>query len=307
MGTDLTEVFRRHAPAALPGGDEGELERALRDLVGRGLAAHPGCAVSAEQLVGFLAERVDAGAAADLAALVEQLERLNVEDLCLACGCLHGDDAAGRTFLERCAPAVAGALRGLRLPEQRLEEVQGMVFSRLFVGQPGRPPKIAHYRGEGDLTSWVKVVAVRLLLNELRAGKGKVQLEVEDLLDRAMDSAEEPADLRYMKTMYRQQFKQAFGRAVEELAPKQRNILRYQLLDEMGAAQIAKVYRVHRATVHRWQQQIQRALLDRTRDHLQRQLGIDSEELDSIVRLIQSTWQVTVSGILHQSRAPDGE
>lgn len=280
-------------------GEPIEQHPALLQAVARGRAAHPAVALTEVQLAAFLTERVGVDAAPD--ELPGRLEALNAEDLALACGCLHGDDAAARTFMERSAATIAGVLRGLRQPAARLSEVQGLVFERLFVapGQ-GRRPKIAHYRGEGALTSWVKVVAVRLLLNELRAQRGTVHLEAEDLLERAMEGAanEEPADLRYMKTIYRQQFKRAFGRAVEQLEPKQRNVLRYQLLDAMSAAQIARVYGVHRATVHRWQQEIQAALLGRTRDHLQHQLGIDDQELDSIVRLIQSTWQVTVSGLL---------
>ncbi|MCA9672080.1 MAG: sigma-70 family RNA polymerase sigma factor [Myxococcales bacterium] len=293
--TDLTllQRFEREVSDGDPlqGVERGALERALHDAVRRARAAHPAIKVPPERFVSFIAERVRPG---DGHALVRQLDSLEVADLYLACGCLVGDDAAGARFVERCGGAVAGVLRGLRQPDARRDEVLSLVFERLFVGSS---PKIVHYRGEGQLSAWVKVVSVRLLLNQLRKA-GREKLDADALLDRALDDGNEPADLQYMKGMYRREFRAAFARAVESLLPKQRNILRYQLLDAMSAQQIAKIYRVHRGTVHRWQKEIEGALFDRTRDHLQRQLDIGEDELDSIVRLIQSSWQITVSGLL---------
>ena len=287
----ITLLQRFEAHIGLDPASDARLERALQDAVRRARAAHPRIDVPAERFVEFVAERVVKDSDQSLA---QQLEAMNVADLYLACGCVLGDNVAGALFLERCGPTVAGVLRGLRQPEQRLGEVQSTVFERLFVGVQ---PKIAHFRGEGELKAWVKVVTVRLMLNQLRA-EGRIVLDASALLDRALDDANEPADLQYMKTMYRREFRAAFSNAVNSLLPKQRNILRYQLLDNMSAAQVAKVYRVHRATVHRWQKEIEGVLFDRTRQHLQAQLDVGPDELDSIVRLIQSSWQVTVSGLL---------
>jgi RNA polymerase sigma-70 factor len=289
--------FERHAAIDCRPEQRGGLERALEAALRRARQAHPGIAVGDANFVEFVARRVDATDDVDL--LCRRLERMSIEDLYLCCGCQHGDGVACRRFFARCATTVSGVLRGLRLPAERLEEVQGLVFERLFlVGESGRPPKIGCYLGEGDLSAWVKVVTVRLLLNLLRQdGRQRLDLDAE-LVERAADRSDDPADLRYMKAMYRGQFRRAFRYAVQQLSPRQRNVLRYQLLDEMSAAEIAKVYRVHRATVFRWQKEIQSLLLHRTRDHLQQQLDLDRKELDSIVRLIQSSWDVGVSGIL---------
>jgi RNA polymerase sigma-70 factor len=295
----LISVFEQHAAVNClqEQGHAGRLEHALDAALRRARQAHQGISVRDADFIGFVACRVDPTDDIDL--LCRRLERMSIEDLFLACGCLQGDEVACRRFFERCAGTISGVLRGLKLPVERLEEVQSLVFERLFfVGDAGQPAKIACYLGEGDLSAWVKVVTVRLLLNQLRQ-QGRQRLDFDaELVDRVVDRSDEPADLRYMKAMYRGQFRRAFGHAVEQLSPRQRNVLRYQLLDEMSAAEIAKVYHVHRATVFRWQKEIQSVLLHRTRDHLQQQLDLDRGELDSIVRLIQSSWDVGVSGIL---------
>ncbi len=297
MSPELVAVLLANLrpPATAP--LEPEAHEALRDALEGALArcAHGDLLASLGEarLVAYLARRLEGGA--DLTA---QLARVQLTDLCLACACEAGDARAVERFYAGCRPALEGALRGLGKSGVQLDELQILVFQRLFLPHEGRPPRIEHYRGEGELRAWVKVVAARLLLNRVR-DEGRAQLEPDRLLERALDT--DPADLRYMKALYREQFRLAFARALESLAPRDRTLLRFQLVDGMSGADIAKVYRVNRATVHRWQKAIQQALLERTRQHLERELAVEADEVDSIVRMIQSTWQVSVVGLLQGS------
>ncbi len=58
---------------------------------------------------------------------------------------------------------------------------------RLFVGggtagPPTSPGKIAEYGGRGDLRRWVRSVAVRTCLNELRKGKREILVDDDHLI-----------------------------------------------------------------------------------------------------------------------------
>lgn len=279
-------------PELLASVDHEVVAAALRQTLDVAHQAHPTVKVTDASFLDFLVPRLDPCESID--GLLAQFESLELAELYLVCGCLQGDDEAGRLFVETLRPTLERVLSGLDRPASELGELEGTLFAHLFVSQSGRPPKIEHYRGEGALRSWVKVVAVRLLLNRLR-DEGRLVGE-DQLLEQALDS--DPTDVRYMKALYRDEFKRAFQQALASLSARDRTLLRFQLLDGLGAAEIAQVYRVHRATVHRWQQDIQQALLERTRACLRDKLAVGPAEVDSIVRLIQSNWQVSLTSAL---------
>jgi RNA polymerase sigma-70 factor (ECF subfamily) len=275
----LASIDRAAAADALEG-----LRNARRAL--------PRLVIDEQAFFAFVAQRLEPRQTFE--ELLAQLAKLEMGDLTLAFGCLCGDDEAGRVFSESLRPTLERVLAGLGRPPSELGELQGTLFAHLFGGRDDGAAKIEHYRGEGSLRSWVKVVAVRMLLNRLR-DDGRMVGE-EQLLEQALDT--DPADVRYMKALYRDEFKRAFQQALGSLDVRQRTLLRFQLLDGMSATEIARFYRVHRATVHRWQQQIQVSLLERTRAHLRDQLAVEPAEVDSIVRLIQSNWQVSLTAAL---------
>lgn len=279
-------------PELLASIDREAVAVALQQALDVAHQALPTLEISDASFVDFLVARLEPCEGID--GLLAQFESLDLGELYLVCGCLQGDNQAGRLFVERLRPTLQRVLSGLDRPSSELGELEGTLFAHLFVSQSGRPAKIEHYRGEGALRSWVKVVAVRLLLNRLR-DEGRLVGE-DQLLEQALDS--DPADVRYMKALYRDEFKRAFQQALASLSARDRTLLRFQLVDGMGAAEIAQVYRVHRATVHRWQQDIQEALLQRTRGFLRDQLAVGPAEVDSIVRLIQSNWQVSLTAAL---------
>lgn len=282
-------------PERLASVDHQAVASAVEQLHATTRAALPLVRVDNHVFAAFVCARLEPRESVD--ELLAELNKLHHADLFLACGCLHGDDEAGRVFAERLRPTLERVLTGLGRPPAEADELLAVLFTHLFGGRDDQQAKIEHYRGEGALRSWVKVVAVRMLLNRLR-DDGRMVGE-EQLLEQALDT--DPADVRYMKALYRQEFKRAFQEALRSLEPRARTLLRFQLLDGMSAAEIAGFYRVHRATVHRWQQQIQATLLERTRAYLRHQLAIEPAELDSIVRLIQSNWQVSLSAALRAS------
>src|SRR5207302_5882500 len=147
-----------------------DLDRRLWTLVAEGRAAWPDLAVVAKDLVEFVARQVTP----DLAD--GALDGLRPADLYLACACARGVNGAINAFDREYMREVDIALARMRIGPPRLSDVKQLVRQRLFVGggtagAPTSAGKIAEYGGRGDLRRWVRSVAVRTCLNDLRKGK----------------------------------------------------------------------------------------------------------------------------------------
>jgi RNA polymerase sigma-70 factor (ECF subfamily) len=158
-----------------------------------------------------------------------------------------------------------------------------------------RPPKIAGYKGAGDLRRWIRVVATRQAIDNRRQHKAEIPLH-EDLLKRLPDEGD-GAELEHLRHVYRKEFKQAFAAAVAELTKRQRNVLRYHV-EGLTADQIGRMYNVHRVTVARWLSAIRGALLHATRGALRERLGVEHREVDSIMRLIDGEVTLSIDRLL---------
>jgi len=110
--------------------------------------------------------------------------------------------------------------------------------------------------------------------------------------------------LAELKARYRSELADAFRTSLAELAPRDRTLLRYQMIDGLSIDEIGAIYRVHRATAARWLVGIRDHLVADTRGRLAAKLGVDTEEAASIVRLVQS--QLDVSVIRHLDPSSKG-
>ena len=67
-------------------------------------------------------------------------------------------------------------------------------------------------------------------------------------------------------------------------------------IDEIGAA-----HRTHRTTAARWLREIRAKLAARTRDLLAAALRLPDQELDSVMRLVRSRLELSVSRLLGEA------
>jgi RNA polymerase sigma-70 factor (ECF subfamily) len=184
VSRQLVEVFVAAAPAplrqllaAVP-----QLGGQLAAVVDAGRQAWPDLPLAPERLMAFIAYHVDE--ASSVADVVDGLEGLRAGDLYLACACASGSSDAIGAFDRGYMSEVDHALARMHIDGTRLADVKQLVRQRLFVGQGGGSGKISEYAGRGDLRRWVRSVAVRTCLNELRKGKREV-LADDDHADRA--------------------------------------------------------------------------------------------------------------------------
>jgi RNA polymerase sigma-70 factor (ECF subfamily) len=134
--------------------------------------------------------------------------------------------------------------------------------------------------------------AARLLARERR----EVATDDDQML--GMIAPSDDPEIGYFKRLYRAEFKSAFHAAVGSLSARDRLLLQQHLLDGLGIDQLAAFYQVHRATTARWLGAARREVLDRTRSELIRRLQLSHDELDSIMRLINSRFDVSFPALL---------
>lgn len=284
----LSSAFLEGAREAGQPGDQAaapglELEGALVAAVGRGRAALPQIRCSDAHFARFLGARVPA----------EALASVRVEDLWVACGCAAGDPSALEAIEARYFPDVDVALGKMGLARERMDEVKQGLRRLLFVGGEDRtPPRIAEYRGTGDLRAWLRVTAMRAALKLLRKESRETPAGDDAILEAR--AHEDDPELAYMKAAYRAAFRAAFQEALDSLHPKERTLLKQQIVDGLGIDELGALYQVHRATAARWVASAREKLLGRTRRTFMLRARLSSDECESIMRMVRSQLDVSL-------------
>ena len=265
------------APGSSPTPDRPDLEEALAAAAIHAKAAWTNVVIPAEYFAAFLGGRVPAA----------ELETARLPDLWAACACGTGDGRALAEVEARYFPDVDAALGKMGLSADRIGEVKQGLRRLLFVGDPGAgtAPRITEYRGTGDLRAWLRVTAMRAALKLLR--KEGRETPTDDALLEARAHEDDP-ELAYMKAAYRASFKTAFQEALESLLPRERTLLKQQIVDGLGIDELGTLYQVHRATAARWVQSAREKLLARTRRTFMLNARLSSDECESIMRMVRS-------------------
>jgi RNA polymerase sigma-70 factor (ECF subfamily) len=269
-----------------------DLDRRLWSLVAEGRAAWPDFKIDATDVVVFIARQVTE----DLADAA--LDGLRPADLYLACACARQLSSAINAFDRDYMKEVDIALARMRIGPPRLADVKQLVRQRLFVGggtagQPTSAGKISEYGGRGDLRRWVRSVAVRTCLNELRKGKREILVDDDHLIAQHAVSADDP-EVEYMKRTYASQFKAAFAESLAALGPREQTLLRYHHVDGLNIDEIGAIYRVHRVTAFRWLEKAKDLLVRGTLEILRGRLKLPANELDSVLRMIRSQIHLSI-------------
>ncbi len=266
-------------------------DSSVRRLHETGQSAFPELLLPLENFSDYIAERFET--AEGLQQLTKAEPIASPADLFLACACALELPQSAEAFEQRFAGDIRAILARYDAHGSVQEDAARAAIAGLLVSTDSRPPKIAQYRGRGQLLAFLRIVVVREALMRLRRQKKLVSEEL--LAD--MPSADDP-ELAYLKQTYQSEFREAFAVAVEGLEPRQRTLLRYHLVDQLNSDQVAAIYAVHRATAARWVSAARSTLLESTRRALMEKLTISKDEFESIMRLIQSSFDVSVQRLL---------
>jgi RNA polymerase sigma-70 factor (ECF subfamily) len=128
-----------------------------------------------------------------------------------------------------------------------------------------------------------------------RLGGGReIPTEAAELADRMRQPSVDPR-LDDLRRRYRGDFAAAFRAALAALPVRERNLLRQHHMDGLTIDQLAGLYRVHRATAARWVARARTTLSGETRRRLMERLGVATQDADSIIRLVRSQLDLSLS------------
>jgi RNA polymerase sigma-70 factor (ECF subfamily) len=237
-------------------------------------AAWPGVEVSREDFEAWVVARSGPN------------EELHTTELYLCCACVKGDPTALQRFEEAFFTELPRVLSRFGVG---VDDILQELRERLFMGTTQGPARLAGYNGRGGLHRWLRAVTVRLALKSTRAKKNQphVTLGSDEFL-----VGDDP-ELAHLQGLYRAEFKKAFGDALAALEPELQTYLRLYYLDGLGLAELAALFQVSAPTVSRRLSKAREEVLEATRVQLRKNLSVSAEELESIMRLIQSKLSVT--------------
>lgn len=249
-------------------------------------AAWPGIEVPDAAFAQFVAERITPE---------RTLDQLHATDLYLACACALKDPAAQAAF-EPLFAAVRSSVTAVSADV--VEEVEQTLRERLLYGDS---PRITDYAGSGELVAWLRVVAVRTALGLRREQTREAALADAMIAATPLSFISPDPQIEHLKRQYLAQFRAAFAESLQLLDDRERSLLRHRYLYGANVDEIAKIYAVHRATAARWVAKAEDLLYSRTRKALIRRLQIPQRELDSVMRLLQSQLDASLSDLLSRS------
>jgi RNA polymerase sigma-70 factor, ECF subfamily len=282
----LSSAFLARAPASSLVARASALELELRARCDAALAEWPSVLVEPQAFMGYLAARSGSGLPA--------LERAT--DLYIACACAEGVPSAIDAFRRRYLPVVARAIARIDPSEAFLDDVMQALAIKFFVRAGNEPPGIAQYAGRSSLRSWVSTAAARTALNLRRR---KVDRGHDDFgSSRTELRATGDPELLLLKSRYKSEFETAIRVAMTAISAKERTLLLLQLRDGLTLPQLATIHKVSRATIARWLASARETLLEQTRRELTRRLQLSPSEYESLVALVRSQLDVTLTTLV---------
>lgn len=251
----------------------------------------PGLGVTSEAFGEFVASRLpDEGVEA-------ALETLHAGDALLAAGCLTRDAESLAVFSRELEPVIARAVRKVvRDQAQDADDACRRIVVRLLYGEDGSP-KLESYLARGPLAGWVQVTASRFALNVVRDRRAVQRREDVRQLDERAASGD--LELDHIRARYRDEFRDSFKEGLANLAPRDRNVLRYHLLDSLGIDEIGALYGVHRATAARWIHTAREHLLASVKRAFAARLKVSDAEFESLFFAVRSHLDVSLGSFLH--------
>jgi RNA polymerase sigma-70 factor (ECF subfamily) len=277
------------AEAQRAGFPEAETRQLLHDHAAAARAAWPDLAIDDETLGRELARRLGDGGLTVLAAC-------RATDVYLAIACCQGVAAAIASVREVLAREVAFAASKTGARPDQAADVSAEIARVLFVDEVARPAALRGYSGRGDLKSYLRVIATRDLVRVVERGRREAPHEEDQLF--AMLSKSGDPELDILRDHYREGVATALRAALARLGERDRALLRYQLVDGWNVDRVGALYGVHRATAARWVAAARAALGELIREELARTMAVAVDEVDSIVRLVQSRIDVSLERLI---------
>lgn len=207
-------------------------------------------------------------------------------ELWLVDACLRNDATALQIFERDFLAPLPPTLRRFRLDVAAVDELLQTLRTHLLLPGADRPARLATFEGSAPLAAWLRAVLVRLALDVTRATTAGAREGDEVLAELSCSGT--ALDVAVMRAEHAPALREAFVSGFRALSPRERNVVRLQVLDGLSLEQIGALYGVNKSSVSRWlaevHQQLRRAVLRA----LGERLALPPPELESLVDLMRS-------------------
>jgi RNA polymerase sigma-70 factor (ECF subfamily) len=286
------QIQRLAAASNLPIGSHAAADSAWTQFVARAKDAWPAVAFDDDQLVAFIGPRL---AGADLPSAIAAAP---AGDLALAAACAAQVPSAHAAF-DAILTEVDAAGASTGSTKDLVVEVKQLLRVQLLVPKPDKPAGIEGYQGKGPLRGWVRITATRELIRHKK--KQARETPIERSLEDAIGAGGGDPLLEQLKGEYRTEFANALREAIADLTAEDRTLLQQQIVEGLSIDELGAAYGVHRATAARWYNRARASLVSATHKRLAARLKVSVDEIDSVIRLVQSRLDASVIRYLKES------
>lgn len=222
---------------------------------------------------------------APASSIVEFIDKLQAEDLCMIVACEQGNQIAWNDLVERFSTTVKSAARSASSNEEGAEDLAQSIWAELHglrVRDDGRPAgKLAYYSGRGSLAGWLRAVVAQLAIDQHRKQARLVQTEEDEDFDRIIQHSQEEKtwaghgestnpEVEMAQKSAGTQMQAALAQALKELPSEDRLLIKLYYFDGLRLREAGAVLGVHEATASRrltklhgeLRQRVERMLID---------------------------------------------
>ncbi|HET9834349.1 MAG TPA: sigma-70 family RNA polymerase sigma factor [Vicinamibacterales bacterium] len=174
------------------------------------------------------------------------LEKVREDDLELARLCADGDERAWERFVREYRPILYRAADALDRT-QGAREIADSLYAELYgikTADGERQSLFRYYQGRSSLATWLRVVLAQRYVDRVRVERKTESLPDEERADNSVEP--DPERTRYVVLV-----RQALGRAVAALTPRDRLRLGCYYVQELTLAETGRVMQESEATSSR--------------------------------------------------------
>lgn len=262
--------------------------------------AENGRGLTSDDLVGRITEGVEKyllkdDPSADHPEIIEFIDSLHADDLCLIIACERGDEDAWGDLVTNFDSTVKAAAWNFCKNREDTDDLAGSIWAELHglkQDKDGKTKgKLSYYSGKGSLGGWLRAVTNQLAIDEYRKMKRIVQVEEDRVFEnmaqdssertefRTVVSATETPEQIYGEEEAQSDIMEALLQAMEDLGDEERLVMKMYYYDGLKLQEIADTFGYHEATASRKISRAQTAIRKAVEKHLADKHGWGPEEV----------------------------
>jgi RNA polymerase sigma-70 factor (ECF subfamily) len=198
--------------------------------------------------------------------ILEFIDKLQADDLCLIVACEQGNQRAWTDLVERFSATVRSAARSASSNEEGAEDLAQSIWAELHglrLRNDGRPAgKLAYYSGRGSLAGWLRAVVAQLAIDQHRKQSRLVQTEEDADFDRIIQQGPDETtwsghaaaanpELQISSKLAGAQMQKALAESVKQMSAEDRLLVKLYYFDGLRLREAGAVLGVHEATASR--------------------------------------------------------